>query len=274
MASGLSTCHPKTAADLRALGITEDQVIQTWGYADASAGYHAPEGYYALANGAGHRPFSSCVDLTYALASRGQELVDRLLDASICPFVRQQGNGWSGSSHIHCVQVGLTDWQGHTTILAGPRMQIMDYVRGLSGLVGHAPIPENCFPPSAVQRAHIQSQYQSWAVGLEVDVYSPENARIPCYCFLERFPGEDQDHARCEVRPFVEFWGGHVVGMGEGVSWVDAHAQPHVLHDADPTMEGNFTRANLAYLVQSAGLKFTYTPAPDVSAAKVQLAYA
>src|ERR1035437_10737392 len=112
MAGGYDSIHPKMAAALQELGVADGQVTQGYGYAAASAGCHAPEGRTACYP-AGH-PFSSCADLDYGLAAA--EFVDRLIDAGFCPFVREEGNGWSGASHIHCVYVGARDWRGQVTL--------------------------------------------------------------------------------------------------------------------------------------------------------------
>ena len=163
MASGYISIHPDMAAALQECGLTTDDVIQGYGNAAASAGYHDPEGR-AACYPAGHR-FSSCVDLPYDQASNA--LVDHLTAAGFCVFVRQDGNGWNGASHMHCVYVGAEGWPAQSipqdrsqwpqaTILAGPRMQIVDFIHGRNGLVGHAPIA--VYVPSADQRAFIQDR--------------------------------------------------------------------------------------------------------------------
>jgi hypothetical protein len=257
MASGYESVHPKTAAALQELGVTDAQIIQGWGYAAASAGYHDPEGQID-----GHA-FSSCVDLAYELA--GQDFVDRLVDAGMCPFVREQGNGWSGASHIHCVYVGLTDENGQVTILPGPRMQIVDFTQGLNGLVGHAPIA--CYPPSADQQAAIGVAYAAWAPQVATQVLAPEGNAIACYAFLE------QEVVRCEAAAFLGYWGATLVAGTSGPSLAAEYKGAELdLSGARCTIEGDFTRADVRGLAAALHLEaeFGWTEGGDAAEVKVR----
>ena len=240
------------------------QVTQTDGTAViASAGYHNPESTID-----GH-PFSSCTDLDFALAS--DALVDHLISAGVCPFVRESGNGWNGSSHIHCVTVGLRDRADNVTILPGPRMQIIDYCRGRNGLVGHAALA--CYVPTADQRASLYARYSAWAPSVATKVLSPEGGAIPCYAFLEPNSVGGQT-ARCEARGFLEFWGATIKAGTSGPALAAEYKGAEIsLAAAYPCMEGDFTRADVRGLAEALRLGISFDWSADKSSAVVKLAY-
>ncbi len=258
MASGYDSIHPRMAAALRELGVKDGQITQGWGYAKASAGYHAPEG--RTARGPEGHPFSSCVDLSFRLASR--RFVDRLIAAGFCPFVREHGQGWSGASHLHCVYVGATDWRGQVTLLPGPRMQIIDYLRGRNGLVGHGPMI--CYPPDAGQRAGLAAAYAAWAPSVATRVLAPEGTAIPCYAFLER------EAVRCEARAFLEHFGAEVCGMGAGLRARYQGADLD-LSGARPKLAGEFTRADVRGLATALRLEVEFAWKDGGTAAEVRV---
>lgn len=258
MPGGFDSIHPRMAAALRELGVKDAQITQGWGYAKASAGYHAPEG--RTARGPEGHPFSSCVDLSFGLASRS--FVDRLMAAGFCPFVREHGKGWSGSSHLHCVYIGARDWQGRVTILPGPRMQIMDFLRGGNGLVNHEPIVS--YPPSHAQRTLLGALYAVWAPSVATRVTDPEGVPISCYAFLER------EAVRCEARPFLEHFGAEVCGMGAGLrAWYQGADID--LTGARPKLAGEFTRADVRGLATALRLEVEFAWSENGTSAEVRV---
>ncbi|MEN6545363.1 MAG: hypothetical protein ABFE07_04910 [Armatimonadia bacterium] len=191
MANGYKSLHPLTQEVLQQLGVPDGDVTQAWGSAPASAGYHAAEGYYK------GRKFSSCVDLEWEAEYRTTAWKSRAVAAGLLPFYRD----WLNNRHIHCVHVGLKDTKGRVTILSGPRTQIVDYTRGLNGLVGHAKLTGK-LAPTAAERKDILERYAAWAPSYATKVYL-NGKRIPCYAWLDGTVGA----VTVEVRPLLEAMG-------------------------------------------------------------------
>ena len=249
MAHGYGSVHPRTAAVLRELGVEDGQITQGWGTAVvASAGYHNPEGRTAKVPGG--QAFSSCVDLSYHLASRG--FLDRLTAAGLAGFVRDAGS-FSGNAHIHCIHVGLVDWRGRVTILTGPRTQIIDYTRGLSGLAGHLPITGR-WRPTDQQRQQVQNLYEAWAPSVATRVYAPDGKWIPCYAFFEL------GTVRCEARPLLE-WGGATVGWDGHSLTARIDVRPLDLGAARLRVAVEYVRGDVRALAAALGysVKFAWT---------------
>jgi hypothetical protein len=257
MAHGFASLHPRQVDVLQELGITDGQVTQGWGGAPASAGYHRPESAYPQCHA-----YSSCVDLARDCVDRA--MYDRLVAALWCPFVREPPQ-WSGSQHVHCVTVGLRGYDGKPHILAGPRMQIIDFTRGLNGLVGHAPLPAK-WMPSIAQGEAISEAYAAWAPGVATAVIAPEGNRLPCYAFLEG------DAVRCEARAFLLYWGALVTWHTDHME-ASYKGQALDLSTCNLRVEGQFTRADVRPLAQLLGLKVRFNWAENELSADVQLEY-
>jgi len=223
---------------LQDLGVTDGQVTQGYGNAPASAGFHRSEGYID-----GHR-YSSCVDLTWGLASEAMK--DHLVAAGFAPFFRQ----WAGNYHIHCVYVGARDSKGKVAILPGPRTQIIDFTRGLNGLVNHSALVGK-FAPTELQRDTIRTAYETWAPHVATKVYSPAGKWIPCYAFLE------DSSVRCEVRAFMAALRVPVVWVKD-VLYATVQGKNVNLAPARIKVEGDFARGNLRSLAELIGLKATF----------------
>lgn len=190
MASGFKSVHPLVEQALREIGIEDGDVSQGWGYAQASAGYHEPEGT------AGGRRYSSCVDLTGRLGW-STDLRARLLTAGLVPFYRD----WEGNEHTHCVAVGLRNDAGKITIRRGPREQIDDYLAGRDGTTAHAALTGTRAATRA-ERVRLAEEVDCWSPRIRVMVLDLNGRAIPgAYGFLE---GE---RTVCLVRPLVEALG-------------------------------------------------------------------
>ena len=240
MARGWNSIHPQMAANLKNIGIKEWQITQGYGTAKASAGYHKPEGTID------NHFYSSCVDLTWSIASI--ELKDRLIEAGFCPFFRE----WTGNYHIHAVFVGAKDGYGKVRILPGPRMQIIDYINGKDGLVGHNMLVGK-YAPNAEQRLQIKRQYEAWAPHVNTKVFSSTGSQINCYAFMEPYASK----TRCEVRSFYEWWGVKVFWDGSKI----ACSYKDKLLDtskAEIKIEGSFARGNIRQLAEALGLTIDF----------------
>src|ERR1035437_662083 len=250
------------AAALAELGVTTDDVLQGEGGGPASAGSHLPE-----SRTAGGHLFSSCVDIPDSLLDQG--LFDRMVDAGFCLFERIPGQGgWPASDalHAHSVYVGARNDAGNVTILPGPRMQIIDWIAGRNGLVGHAPI--RTYSPSADQRATIHAKYAAWAPSYATKVLAPDGNAIPCYAFLEI------DAVRCEARPFLEYWGATIKAGTWGATLAAEYKGAQLdLTAAHPAMAGDFTRADVRGLAEALRLGISFDWSADKSSAVVKLAY-
>ena len=239
MASGYKSVHPMTEALLRELGVPTEHVTQGYGNAAASAGFHTAEGVF------GGRKYSSCVDLHWCDDYVNSEFFSRFVAAGFCPFYR----AWEGNYHIHAVQVGLTDDHASVTILPGPRSQIVDFTRGLNGLVGHAKLTDQ-FAPNAKQRAGILKAYQAWQPDQRTVVNDPGGKQLPCWAFF------DGNTVTVEVRKFVEGAGGSLIACAEDVP-VQARLRDGTLVSANAlvSLEGDFCRGQLRPLARMMGLK-------------------
>jgi hypothetical protein len=239
----IAEAHPQTRRDLESLGVQPDEWTQVVGSAPASAGYHAAEGWCAD-HDEGRHQFSSCVDLVRAGRFDSNDFASRCRAAHILPFYRDWQDGMA--EHIHCVAVGLRDENGRATILPGPRQQIIDYTRGLNGLVNHRPLRPDAWPGSIIERDELKTAYEAWAPSVRTKVYLLDQW-VPCYAFLE------SGHVRCEVRALA-------LKLGCQVAW--ANGEVHVtrpdggavdLSSADPRVEGNFVRANVREVAELCG---------------------
>lgn len=195
MAKGYKSLHPLTAEVLQELGVPDKHVTQGYGNASASAGYHKAEGYYK------GRQFSSCVDLAWRDDYVNPRWKSRAVAAGLVPFFRD----WPGNRHVHCVHVGLRTTNGSVAILDGPRMQIVDYTRGLNGLVGHAKLRGE-LAPTAQERKAVLDVYKAWAPNYATTVYL-NGKRLPCYAWLHGLTGR----VMAEVRPLIEGLGGRIL---------------------------------------------------------------
>lgn len=242
-AVGFSTMHPLSVNGLRACGIDESDVSQTWGTnVAASAGFHAPEGKIDNHN------YSSCVDLRWHLTSKGPALKSRLVEAGFCPFYRD----WSGNRHIHCVHVGLRDQHDKVRILAGPRTQIIDFTRGLNGLVGHDALT-GPYAPTRDERDQIRKQYEAWVPHVAIKVFEDDGSWIPCYAFVE-----ESGITRCEARPLLEKLGCSVA-YSNGVLIVTKGGKKLDMSKSNARLEGGqFVRVDLRPAAEAAGHEVTF----------------
>jgi len=260
MASGYGLMHPSMDAALKELGVTDGEILQTVGDAPASAGFHLEEG---VING---HPFSSCVDLSWDIASVG--LKSHLVEAGFAPFFRYPSSGWTGSRHIHAIFIGAKDDGGGVDILPGPRQQLIDAYRGLNGLAGHSAY-RGGYTFTDDEKTRIKTLYSGWVVDEATRIISPENDTILCYAFFEG------DAVRCEVRPFYTYWGVHIDGWQDGKLICTYDGKTLDLTSANPAIAGGqFTRANIRQLAEAIGLKVTFAWGPNQRTATVQLAYA
>ena len=255
MPGTFSACHPQQVATLKQLGVPSGDVTQGWGYARASAGYHNPEG---LAAG-DQRQFSSCFDLRALWARR--EPLNRLVQAGVVPFPRTAETGWRGSAHIHCITVGLRDYRGRVTILPGPRAQILDFIRGLNGLVGHAAFTGS-WVPSREQRQEIRQHYETWAPDLATSVYRGDE-QLYCYAWYE------SGVVRCDVRRLGEALGGRVTWTNNGAHLFADHGQEVRLLSG--RLEVDYYRANVREVAEAFGYEVRFVALQDGAACRVTL---
>jgi len=232
MASGFESVHPSTKAKLEALGIESEAVTQGYGYASASAGFHEPVGTID-----GH-PWSACLDLSPGDVPYNREWLSRLVDAGIAPFARNFANGWYGSEHWHCIDVGL----GH--LLPGVETQVHDFCNGRSGLAGHADFT-GPLAPDASQQQSIREVYLNSDPRTPVRVLDTAGAEIRCYGFVE------DDVTRIEVRPLIEHVGGKIVDL----TTYELDGKNVYLSDARPAVSGEFLRADLRAIARMLGLE-------------------
>jgi hypothetical protein len=121
--------HPEASDRLRCSGISASQISQTIGYADASAGYHAPDG---TVDG---MQYTAAVDLrvTGMTATDIRALLTTLGRNGFAAWYRWPGHdGWPSTEapHIHAVFAGII-------MKSELRGQVRDYVANLNGLVSH-----------------------------------------------------------------------------------------------------------------------------------------
>lgn len=244
MPNGYSSLHPAQRAILQEIGLPSAAVTQGWGHAAASAGYHDAEGTYG-------GPFSSCLDLKVGAVT--SEILNRLAQASICPFVRTRETGWRGSEHVHCVTVGLRDGRGNVTIKPGPRSQILDWIRGLSGLVGHREQPAwNGWLQNSEQRADMRRHYEGWVPDLATGVWRGDE-RLPCYAWYEGL----QQTVRCDVRRLGEALGGRVTWTSNGGHLYDDHGREVALRSGK--LEVAYFRADVREIAEAFGYEVGFT---------------
>lgn len=255
LAAGFASIHPKMEQALRNIGIKDYHVSQGWGHARASAGYHSPVGWVN-----GHR-YSTCVDLRTSIGCT-PEMRSRLVAAGFAPFFRLD-TSWRGNEHVHCVYVG------DLPLLSGPLQQAYDYAAGLNGLVGHAPL-RGPLAPTQEERKSIAYALKTKVPHVAVKVLAPNGKVIPCYAFLERFWYSKQDKVRCEVRPFVEYWGAVILDQktfrfkGGNIAMTSAQTM----------VSGQFLRGNLRELAGLLGLKVVkFELTADGTSATVRLGY-
>jgi hypothetical protein len=258
MAHGYSSVHPRTAALLKELGVTDGQITQGYGNASASAGYHLAEGRTAPAP-AGH-PYSSCVDLDYDLAWQ-PGFLGRLSMAGIAGFVRDTGS-FTDNHHIHAVHPGLLDEDGEVAILSGPRTQLIDYIHGRDGLKGHQAL-QGRWKPVQAQKDAIAAVYNAWAPHVATRVYNAHGDWIPCYAFFEL------GTVRCEARPLLEALGATVGWDGQMIATHDG--KPLDLSNARLRLAVDFTRGDVRGLAEALGYKVKFNWAADKNSAEVRL---
>jgi len=232
--------HPADQQVYTSLGVTPGDMTQVVGTATASAGYHLAEGYID------GRPYTSCADLAAHDRFLTRAWASRAYAAKRIAFFRDYQDHMS--QHIHVVSVGLRDQWGRTRIQPGPRMQIIDFIRGLNGLVNHRAIRQP-FTPTVAECAAVSAAYNVWAPGVRTKVYAEDGRWIPCYAFGEN------GTTRCEVRALVEGIepGRFAVGFEEGHVVVrDTQSGDTLpLVNARPVLEGGFTRANVRGIVEA-----------------------
>lgn len=234
MASGYSSIHPIMAKNLSNIGIKSEKVTQGYGYATASAGFHSPEGW--IVDNYGRHRYSSCVDLSASLGFTAS-LKSRLVAAGFCPFFRD----WPGNKHIHCVYVGLS------TILDGPKSQIIDYINGKNGLVGHDKLTGE-LSPTDIEKKNIKAAFDASDGHNTVKVYY-KDSEIKCYAFLGKILGEPEEITRCELRPFVEFFGAKILD-GQYLLY---NGKTFDFSKCNSKLEGQFTRVNIRPITELLG---------------------
>lgn len=230
--------HPTVQKALASIGVDASEVSQAVGNAAASAGYHHAEGTIA-----GH-PFSSCLDLRVS-AGWTPKFKSRLIAAGGAPFFRGPETGMT--PHCHVVWVGLRDAAGAVTIKPGPRMQIIDFIRGYDGLVGHRPYT-GPLAPTAAERERIRQAYEAWAPHVRTKVFRANGEWLPCYAFLE----QDKGQVRCEARALLTALGADV-HQDDGLQAV-YKGKSLDLSGANLTLEGEFTRGSVRGLAEAVGL--------------------
>lgn len=264
---GFTACHPLTVEVLKSLGIKSGNVTQGWGDAAASAGYHRAVGY------ADGRKYSTCFDLSYALAC--PDLIAELCQAGIAAFVRN----WDGNQHVHCVHAALSDNKGRALILDGPRAQLLDFMHvpeALDGLKGHqllrrsVPVNET---PNALQQAHLRRIYQEWLPDYPTRVLAPGKQQIACYAWL------DDDQVTAEVVKFLTWWGCQVTGGADADGrnpWLKVMYKGQTLDliAGKPTFDGRRWRAGLRAMGDLLKLSSHFTWDAGHRSCCVQLQYA
>lgn len=147
-------------------GISPQRITQTIGNYVLSAGTHARDGY---ANEDGSRYAYSCaIDISVRGLNQAQikALVQALADAGFAAWYRHTGS-FAKSPHIHAVFVGYP-------MKASLRAQVADYVRGLTGLVGHR--KEAFYQPTTHQKRALKLLFEkrnSFPVKVNVQGFRP-----------------------------------------------------------------------------------------------------
>lgn len=238
MASGYQSIHPIMAKNLSSIGITSNKVTQGYGYAKASVGYHEPEGW--VLDTIGRHRYSSCVDLSASVGFT-PKIKSRLIAAGFCPFFRD----WENNEHIHCVYVGLP------TIKDGPKSQIIDYINGKNGLIGHHELT-GILAPTQEERNIIKEAFNNSDGHNSVTVLYKQK-EIPCYAFMGRVKNYNNEITRCELRAFVEYFGASVV---DG-TYILYQGKLIDFTSCDPKLEGHYTRVNLRAIAKLLNLNIT-----------------
>ena len=252
MAHGISTTHPLTAKKLLECGFAEGDVTQSYGSADASAGFHEPSGYVD------GEPYSDCFDLHFESVTEKRR--DRLVAAGVCVFPRYVP-WWTKDHHVHCIDVGLTDDGGECCILSGPRQQIVDFCVAApprNGLAGHAQWPAAMeWKPSPVEQHRIAAAYQVWVPDFATKVFGPAGNWLPCYAWFEAALGQ----VTCEVRALVEGLGWTVGDATEATTTIVAPAETHDPPAIVPSYRAaDFNRAKVRDVATALGLDCDFEP--------------
>lgn len=264
MASGYKSLHPMTEELLRILGIPSSAVTQGYGSAKASAGFHEPEttpdGKVAMFGG---RRYSSCFDLAFDAVT--DDLRDKLVAAAVCVFPRYPGSGWSGSEHVHCVQVGLTNDAGKCTIRSGPRQQILDYTRKRNGLANHGPW-EGKWGQSGREMGSIAQAYIAWVPDVATQVVFPDGMMYRCSAWIEG------SKVFCEVRRFCDVLRARILdSTGAGLMVRRSDGTVRTMPLAGAYLAGEFLRASVRDLARGFGLKCEFEWAKGKASALVRL---
>lgn len=260
MPNGFSSVHELTEEVLRGLGVKSSQVTQGYGYAKASAGYHAPVGFSPEG-----RRYSPCVDLTSRLIDA--DFIQRCWNAGLVAFSRNAASGWRGSAHIHAVHVGVRDKHGNCVIPSGPRSQIVDFLKEppRNGLVGHATLRP--YAPNANTQNELRAEYKAWVPDYATTVLSPDGSKVPCYAWMEG------DQVVCEVAALLRYFGADVTGHQGAVS-AKLKGCKLDLTAAQPYFDGRHWRGGVRGLWQAlgnSGVEFEWSD--DRISATVRLAY-
>lgn len=239
MAKGFQSCHPLTEQALRELGITSQQVLQGWGSADASAGFHEPVGTRS------GRQYSTCVDLATSIGTSEQTRA-RLVQAGFAPFLRGEADDMS--PHWHCVHVGLRDDHDRLLLLEGPKRQIVDFVNDRNGLASHGPTR---WQAPAWEMTEIARLMDAWRAPVRVKVYRSDGATARCFAFASA------GQTWADVRAVVELLGGTVTWNGH-----NAVATLGKVTAIVPLarLQGDTVRASLRSIVEELGRRIlSYT---------------
>jgi hypothetical protein len=135
--------------------VSPNRITQTIGYAKASAGYHAPDGF---ARERGQRIQYTCaLDISVRGLTKPQihALVVALSDAGFVAWYRT-GPKWTGNNHIHCVFVGYP-------MKPQLRSQVKDAFAGKDGLAGHR--KETFYTITAAQHRQLSALYNKCSLG-------------------------------------------------------------------------------------------------------------
>jgi hypothetical protein len=249
MASGYESIHPRTKILFQELGIPSDDVIQGWGSAAASAGTHDIVGTYQ------GTAFGSCCDLPHDTYST-RDWIDRLIGASICPWVRDASLGWFGGEHVHCVIPALPADDGTYPMLEIVQGQVSDFINSKSGLVGHADFPAD-YAGTLPERGAIAQVYWSHYSTQACQVFYPGTNIISAYAYVIG------DRTTCELRPVAEALGAMVDWDTTGLHVYDHPGPGH--HEINTSgwavvVEGGFTRVPMRSVVEGLGHSLTFTP--------------
>lgn len=264
MAKGYPSLHPLTEKVLRIVGIMSSDVTQGWGFAKASAGFHAPVG---TCQG---RRYSTCFDINSRWAHPlMRDAFPRLWAAGVIIFPRIGTPGMS--NHLHCIHLGLRNDAGDGPLLSGPRAQIVDMLASppRSGLARHGLLEGTCeadLIPPIQTRAAWREQYATWQADYPTIVTWRGN-QITCYAWLEA------GTVTCEVRAFCEWWGYPVEGHAGGFKIVLPDGSGWGVIATDAVFNGYNWRAPVRKLADVLGLACKFRWATDKLSARVEVEY-